>query len=245
MSDDHRLASWHLNSIAAELRRRYIDLHQQSGERRKLNIAGVIIAGGRGTRLGAGEKPLAPFCGRTLLDAIVETVRPHVSALAIDIRPDAADAYAAWNERGLVCLHDPFSGNAGPLGGVVAGLEWATALGGTEWLATFPADTPFLPPTLVGTLASAAVASRPVVATCGGQIEGLCALWPIDGLARLREGVASGTFRSVSQTLTAFGAVQCAIEDPQGFFNINTPADLAKAEHVAALRQPNIRGANP
>lgn len=225
--------------------KRYIDLHQHPRERRKLNIAGVIIAAGRGTRLSVGEKPLAPFQGRTLLDAVVESVRPQVSTLAINIRADAEEAYSAWRAQGVACLHDPFSGNAGPLGGVVAGLEWATALGGTEWLATFPADTPFLPHDLVAKLASVAQAPHPVVATCSGMIEGLCALWPIGSLPRLREGVANGTFRGVSQTLAAFGALHCAIEDPQGFFNVNLPADLAEAERVAALRQPNSRGVNP
>lgn len=197
--------------------------------------------------MGAPEKPLAPFRGATLLDAVVNVAQPQVSALAINIRADAEDAYADWRARGIACLHDPFSGNAGPLGGVVAGLEWAAEAGSAQWLATFPADAPFLPRDLVARLAAVREphAARPVVATSAAGIEGLCALWPLDCLPRLREGVEDGSFRSVWQTLAAFGAIHRSIDDPQAFFNVNTPADLAEAERIAALRRPSIPGANP
>lgn len=202
-----------------------------------LKIAGVIIAGGEGKRLGLPEKPLAPFRGRSLLDTVVDAVRPQVSALALDIRSASAARYAPWSASGIALLHDPFDGEAGPLGGVVAALEWASGIG-AGWLATFPADTPFLPRNLVDRLSSAVAPAAPAVATSPGGIESLCALWPVSLRLHLEDGVRSGEFRSVQQTLAALGAAHCVFEDDDAFFNVNTPADLAEAERRAAARAP-------
>lgn len=202
-----------------------------------LKIAGVIIAGGEGKRLGLPEKPLAPFRGRTLLDAVVDAARPQVSALALDIRSVSARHYAPWAGSGISLLHDPFGGEAGPLGGVVAALDWASGIG-AGWLATFPADTPFLPRNLVDRLLSAVAPAAPAVATSPRGIESLCALWPVSLRLHLEDGVRSGEFRSVQQTLAALGAAQCVFEDDDAFFNVNTPGDLAEAERRAASQAP-------
>ncbi|MEI9886135.1 MAG: NTP transferase domain-containing protein [Rhizomicrobium sp.] len=194
-------------------------------------IAGVILAGGAGTRIG-GDKALVPFGAGTLLDAAIARVESQVSALALSVpRADAA-AYRARFAGPL--LFDAAAERAGPLAGIVAGLEWLGTLDDTGWLATFPCDTPFLPRDLVAQL-SAGAGRAPVAARDGSRLHGVCALWPLDCLSQLREGVTRGTLRSVRGALDALGGTARDIAgDADAFFNVNTKDDLAKAEQIAA-----------
>src|ERR1700723_2202755 len=109
-----------------------------------MQIAGVIIAGGKGVRLGGG-KPARAFGRSTLLDAVIARARPQVDALALNVRAAESERY---RDRGLELFTDSEEGDIGPLAGILAGLEWAERRGAI-WLATFPADTPFLPRDLV------------------------------------------------------------------------------------------------
>lgn len=193
-----------------------------------------MVAAGRGSRMGGGEKALLRLGAGTLLDAVIDKVRPQVETLALNVRSDAAPRYRLWRQRGFPLIEDAFGGDAGPLGGVVAGLEWlASNTQENDWLATFPCDTPFLPDRLVATLAAAAaVQARPAVALDGERIQSLCALWPLTCLPRLRAGMESGHMRSVWRALVALDAVRCPAGRPGDFFNINTPDDLAQAERL-------------
>jgi molybdopterin-guanine dinucleotide biosynthesis protein A len=141
-------------------------------------------------------------------------------------------AYGRFRSQGLSLIPDACGGTIGPLGGVVAGLEWAERLGSEfVWLATFPADTPFLPLDLVATLARAASHNAaPIVASDGERTHSLCALWPITCAERLRRALAPGEMRSVRQVLAALDGAECLIPRPQAFLNINTLEDLVEAE---------------
>jgi molybdopterin-guanine dinucleotide biosynthesis protein A len=193
-------------------------------------LVGVIIAGGRGTRLGTGEKPLVPFGTTTLIGAVISRARPQVELLALNVRLDAVPLYEDWRREGFPLLVDAGTGE-GPLRGVVSGLEWLSSLGTKHgWLATFPADTPFLPLDLVGTLlAQAPDRSRPVVAHDGARFQSLCALWPRDCLVALQRELAAS--RSVRDALLAVDAQVCSFQDERAFFNVNGPDDLLAARH--------------
>lgn len=197
-----------------------------------MRIAGIIIAGGRGTRLAQGEKPLVRFGDGTLLDAVVSRARPQVESLALNVRAEAHPLYRVWAEAGMPLIPDAFEGAKGPLGGVLAGLEWIDTRD-MELLATFPGDTPFLPRDLVAALLLASEAGRPAVAFDGTRTQSLCALWPRSCAAALRAGVEKGIFKSVRDAFAAFGAVACRIAAPGAFFNVNTPEDLKEAERIA------------
>ena len=197
-----------------------------------LRIAGAIIAGGAATRLG-GEKPFVPFCGATLLDAVIARVRPQVDRLALSLRADAAEAARA--RHALPVLTDTIPGSVGPLAGIVAALEWARSLEGVEWLASFPGDTPFLPADLVAALQAAAIGDVPVVAHDGAHAQNLCALWPLACLETLRGGVESGRLRSLYRAQEELGATTCTVTAAaHAFFNVNTAVELAEAERLAA-----------
>ncbi len=193
-----------------------------------MRISGAIIAGGKATRLG-GSKPLVPFAGATLLDAVIGRVRSQVDHLALNL---PADTTAFPND--LPVLVDTTPGVVGPLAGIVAALEWARSAG-VQWLASFPGDTPFLPHDLVAQLQIAAQSDVPVFAHDGTRAHYLCALWPGACLESLRAGVTSQAWRSLYRVHEELGAASCVVKaPPNAFFNVNTPEDLAEAERLAA-----------
>lgn len=194
---------------------------------------GVVVAGGSAERMGGGEKPLLPLGGRPLIEHAVERVRPQLSELVLNVRDEQSDRYADIGGGSLPFLFDAFGGQAGPLGGVLAGLDWAATKAASAWLASFPSDTPFLPYDLVSRLMSVADDDVPVVATAGGRIQALCAVWPVSCRDRLRSGVEAGRYKSLWWTLSDLGAQECAFDDEEAFFNVNTVQDLARAEQLA------------
>jgi len=195
-----------------------------------MQIAGVIIAGGKGTRLG-GNKPLRPFARATLLDAVIQRVTPQVDALALNVARDASFRY---RDYGLPLIVDREEGDVGPLAGVLAGLRWAEQQQ-AEWLATFPADTPFLPRDLVSRLHQSSRGAAPVAACDASGLHGLCALWPTAAHAQLQDAVRNESLRSLREALAHLGGSERAFDgDANAFFNVNTPEDLARAERLAA-----------
>ncbi|MGB8362986.1 MAG: NTP transferase domain-containing protein [Rhizomicrobium sp.] len=199
-----------------------------------MRIAGLVIAGGLATRMKA-DKPFVSFQSGFLLDAVIDRVKPQVDILMLNVRTEhiALCRFRYGDEFALV--PDAFNGNAGPLGGVVAGLQRLPSLG-AQWLATFPCDTPFIPRHIVSTLLRAAqqATGKPAVAVAAGQVQSLCALWPYQCMDVLHDGVASGRYRSVWRALDMLQAVRVdASAEPHAFFNVNTRDDLAEAERLA------------
>jgi molybdopterin-guanine dinucleotide biosynthesis protein A len=197
----------------------------------KAEIAGVVLCGGVASRIG-GEKALMPFMSGTLLDAVIARVAPQVSPLALNVATSEKERYRTrYPDYPLVFDSEP--DRIGPLGGVIAGLEWARALGDVDWLATFPCDTPFLPHNLVAQLMAEAD-DVPMFAHDGHRQHGICAIWPLDCIERLRRGVEEGHLRSVQSAMKALGAKTCVFEaEADAFFNVNTREDLARAEELA------------
>jgi molybdopterin-guanine dinucleotide biosynthesis protein A len=197
-----------------------------------MRIAGVILAGGAAIRIG-GEKALLSFAGGTLLDAVIARVAPQVSQLALNVSAASAEKYRARYPTHAL-LFDTFPERVGPLAGVIAGLEWAHSLQGIERLATFPCDTPFLPRDLIAQLMAEA-RNAPVFAHDGRRQHGICAIWPLGCVERLRQGVEGGYLRSVHGAMKALKAKTCVFEvETHAFLNINTPEELAQAEELAA-----------
>jgi len=195
------------------------------------DVAGIIVAGGAGSRAG-GRKPLLEFAGGTLLEAVIARVRGQVGSLALNVPVSEAERY---RERCAADIAFVFEAHArGPLGGVIAGLEWLSGTGSAQWLASFPADTPFLPRDLVAQLCAASRVEAPAVAADRLRVHALCGLWPLSGLARLRTGFEAGQLRSMMSAVEALGGRVCHVAcDEHAFFNVNTQEDLARAEFMA------------
>ncbi len=87
------------------------------------SVAGVLLAGGLSRRMGGGDKALATLGGTTLLQRVIDRAKPQVAALAINANGDPA----RFADFGLPVIPDVIDGFAGPLAGVLTGLEWAAA----------------------------------------------------------------------------------------------------------------------
>lgn len=192
---------------------------------------GVILAGGQATRMGGGDKGLLWLGGQTLLTRVIDRLAPQVAGLALNANGDPArfDAYD------LPVLPDSVDGFAGPLAGVLAGLDWA-AKQGAETIVTAAADTPFFPPDLVPQLllASEGMAHPLVLAATPDPDRGKArhptfGLWPVALRDDLRSAL-SGGLRKVVLWTDRHGGRTALFPQEEAFFNVNTPADLARAE---------------
>jgi len=197
-------------------------------------VAGVILAGGRATRMGGGDKGLRQVAGRPLLARVIERIAPQVGRLALNANGDPA-RFAAF---GLPVIADSLPDHPGPLAGVLAGLDWAAGIG-AEAVVTVAADTPFFPADLVAGLRAAAGPSGLALAASPDG-EGVLrrhptfGLWPVALRDDLRAALEGGLRKIVLWT-DAHGAGRAAFPatpfDP--FFNVNSPEDLALAEDLA------------
>jgi molybdopterin-guanine dinucleotide biosynthesis protein A len=192
---------------------------------------GVILAGGRATRMGGGDKGRLLLGGRSLLSRVIERTAPQVAALALNANGDLT----RFADLGLPVLPDPVPDFPGPLAGVLAGMDWAASQG-ADHVVTVAADTPFLPEDLVPRLLLAAESGAPIV-LASSTVEGretrhpTFGLWSVSLREALREALDRGE-RKVGLWADQQGAVLARFRsgpvDP--FFNINTPEELARAE---------------
>lgn len=130
-------------------------------------VAGVILAGGLSRRMGGGDKCLLPLGGRPILAHVIERLRPQVGPLVLNANGDPG-RFAAF---GLPVVADGWPGFAGPLAGLLAGMDWAAARG-LPLVATAAADTPFFPRDLVARLGGAMAAAGAPIALAAAMAEG-------------------------------------------------------------------------
>ncbi|MBK3775815.1 molybdenum cofactor guanylyltransferase MobA [Azospirillum brasilense] len=198
-------------------------------------IAGVLLAGGLSRRMGGGDKSLRTLGGRSILERIVATVRPQVGPLVLNANGDPA-RFAAF---GLPVAADVVEGFAGPLAGVLTGMEWARANAPQcRWLASFATDAPFIPGDLVARLV-AAVEREGADLACArsdGQEHPVFGLWRVDLADDLRRAMVEEDMRKVDAWTARYRlAVADFATDPvDPFFNTNRPDDLAEAERLMA-----------
>ena len=200
----------------------------------RTDLAGVVLAGGRATRMSGGDKGFCHVAGRQIIDHVIARLAPQVAALAINANGDAA-RFAGF---GLPVLPDSLPDYPGPLAGVLSGLDWA-ASNGFGAIVTAAADTPFFPTDLVARLRAAAGPSG--LAICASadtegrlQRHPTFGLWPVARRDDLRAALQGG-LRKVAAWADRHDAGTATFDagrfDP--FFNVNTPEDLALAERIA------------
>ena len=159
-------------------------------------------------------------------EAAVFSRAPQVAAMALNANGDPS----RFADIGLPVIADSIGGFAGPLSGVLAGLDWAADKGATH-IVTAAADTPFLPCDLVPQLilASEGTPDGLALAASPGGRQPTFGLWPVVLRDNLRAALQDG-LRKVVLWTSQHGAATAAFPDDAAFFNINTPDDLAHAQ---------------
>ncbi|WP_120500480.1 molybdenum cofactor guanylyltransferase MobA [Roseovarius sp. EL26] len=202
---------------------------------------GIILAGGQATRMGGGDKGLLPLGDSTILDHVIDRLEPQVAGLALNANGDAT----RFTHLKLPVLPDSIVGYAGPLVGVLAGLDWA-AEQGVDTIVTVAADTPFFPCDLVPQLLLAsegmdhrlALAATPRAEgekTKSMSRSGLIrhptfGIWPVALRDDLRAALNDGLRKVVIWTDKHHGRETVFNDAGDPFFNVNTPEDLKQAQ---------------
>lgn len=197
---------------------------------------GLLLAGGLARRMGGGDKPLHTIAGRSMLAHVIERLSSQCSGLLLNANGDPV----RFADYGLPIIADDVPDFAGPLAGILAGLDWlATNRPETEWLVSVAADTPFIPRDLVARLhAAREEAGVPLAcAASGGRTHPVIGLWPVSLRQDLRHALMVEDERKVSRWAARHGVAMAEwpAEPVDPFFNANQPDDLAEAERLYAM----------
>ncbi|MEY4413640.1 MAG: molybdenum cofactor guanylyltransferase MobA [Pseudomonadota bacterium] len=207
------------------------------------DLTGLILAGGRGSRMGGVDKGLQPHRGQPLAWHALQRLRPQVGALMINANRNL-DRYAALGEP---VWPDVLPDQPGPLAGFLAGLAHCT----TPWLLTVPCDTPFFPQDLAARLIAAvqaegaelAIAATRELPDEGARAAGrrpeadgrvlqpqpVFCLLPLTLRDSLTDFVASGR-RSIDRWTAQHRCATVVFDDAAAFANANTPEELARLQ---------------
>jgi molybdenum cofactor guanylyltransferase len=205
----------------------------------RLDVTGVILAGGQSRRMGGGDKGLLQLAGKPMLTHVIERLAPQVGRMVINANGDPA-RFAGF---ALPVAADTIAGFVGPLAGVLAGMRWSAANApAARWIVTAAGDAPMLPADLVTRL-TAAVANREgaiALAQSAGELHPVIGLWPVALAVDLEDQLGSGV-RKVLDWTDRHGTV--AVEFPMlgvgggevdPFFNANTPQELDELRALLA-----------
>ena len=189
-------------------------------------ITGVVLAGGKGRRMGGVDKGLQRFRGRTLIDLVLERMRPQVMEILLNANQNR-ERYEAY---GYNVIGDLFSGHAGPL----AGLHSALSAASHDLVLTVPCDSPFLPMDLAERLETArrSQSADIAVARTGRQAHPVFCLVQRKLLPHLTSFLDDGG-RKIDAWYADLNVVEVAFDDqPEAFTNFNTLGEMLAAERL-------------
>lgn len=191
------------------------------------DITGLVLAGGRGSRMGGVDKGLQNHRGMPLALHALLRLQPQVGASMVSANRNLS----AYEAMGAPVWPDPVEGYAGPLAGLLAGLEHAE----TGWLVTVPCDTPDFPTDLVERLASAAAAQDADIAMAATREEGQLRRQPVFCL--LRTGLSESLVaylhageRKFYNWAAQHRMIEVPFDDATAFFNANTVDELQQLQ---------------
>ena len=200
-----------------------------------MKIVGLLLAGGQSRRMGGGDKALRLLAGQTLLDRVIDRVRPQVAALVLNANGDPL----RFARFGLPVVADSVADFAGPLAGILAGLDWTAAnRPDCALVVSLATDAPFLPADLVARLVEGMDAERAELACAasGGQPHPVIGLWPVHLREELRHALIAEGIRKVDEWTARhrLSTVDFPITTIDPFFNANRPEDLDRAAALLA-----------
>jgi molybdopterin-guanine dinucleotide biosynthesis protein A len=190
-------------------------------------ITGLVLAGGRGSRMGGMDKGLQNHRGMPLAMHALLRLAPQVGHVMINANRNLG----AYEAMGVPVWPDALPDYAGPLAGFLAGLEHCE----TPWLVTVPCDTPDFPLDLVARLGDALAAADAEIAMAATPEDGVLRTQPVFCLMRasLMESLVAFTQageRKIDRWTARHRCVEVPFDDPRAFFNANTPAELQQLQ---------------
>jgi molybdenum cofactor guanylyltransferase len=201
---------------------------------------GLILAGGLARRMGGGDKARIKIGNKTILQRVLGCLTPQCVRVIINANGDPA----RFADTGLPVVADSVPDFAGPLAGILAGLDWAAAnVPQCDWIASAPGDCPFLPDNLVERLHEArSAAGTPLACARSGQWRHpVVALWPVALREDLRRALIDQGLHKIEIWTARHGVAIADWPDKpiDPFLNVNTPEDAARAEELAAQYHPS------
>jgi molybdenum cofactor guanylyltransferase len=196
---------------------------------------GLVLAGGLARRMGGGDKTLQEIDGVPILTRVLSRFRPQCSQVVLNANGDPG----RFARFGLPVVADEVQDFAGPLAGILAGLDWAAShRPELEWLASVPGDCPFLPRDLVARLHAVRLAAGTSLACAksGDWRHPVAALWPVSLRGDLHRALHEEGLHKIEMWTGRYGVAVAEWADRplDPFFNVNRPEDMAEAERVAA-----------
>jgi molybdopterin-guanine dinucleotide biosynthesis protein A len=188
----------------------------------------VILAGGRSSRMGGGDKCLLPLNGKPLLAHVLDRVSHQTTAILINSN-SPADLFAsfAWP-----VLPDVMAGFQGPLAGLLTGMTWARqSHPGASHILSVACDTPFLPPDLLQRLADGLAATDIAIARDQERAHPVIGLWPVALADQLDRDMKMHDVRGMFQWLRGLPVHEVTF-DAAHFSNLNTRDELRHAAGV-------------
>jgi len=189
------------------------------------DLAGLILAGGTGERLGQCDKGLLMLHGEPFVAHVARCLRTQVRLLAISANR-CEDQYRAWADA---VLPDTRFRAQGPLSGLYEGLCWAHGQG-FPGLLVAPCDAPRVPAAWAERIATQASKAPeiPHLTRLASGLQPLHGYFPVSCRTRIEKALANDE-RRVQQLVKQLGAQWCDCEDLAGdFLNINRPEDLGQ-----------------
>ncbi|MEZ0601391.1 molybdenum cofactor guanylyltransferase MobA [Paraburkholderia sp. IW21] len=196
------------------------------------HITGLVLAGGRGMRMGGVDKGLQTLHGEPLASHVLRRLAPQAGALLISANRHPEVYTALGKPFGAKVLADTVPGFPGPLAGLLAGLRAA----GTAYVLSAPCDTPGLPAELALRLAQALDSTQADIATVKtSDAEGHVSLHPVVALLRASLADDLAAFleageRKVRAWYARHKTVEVTFTDERAFYNINSLQELADLE---------------
>lgn len=197
-------------------------------------IAGIILAGGKASRMDFQDKALLQLRAKPMIDYVVSNASRQVSQLLVSVNRNPEK----YDYLGCPVIPDFSNEYAGPLVGIFSAMHWLVQQADSsaiKYLACFAADVPLFPADLVTQLADQLIDSESEVAWCQyqDQVQPLFSLWSLHTLPVLQAAIAEGIYGpkllipSMKNILVDITTVK-----PGYFLNINSEDDLAEAESL-------------
>ncbi|MAH84527.1 MAG: molybdenum cofactor guanylyltransferase MobA [Rhodospirillaceae bacterium TMED8] len=202
------------------------------------DVTGVLLAGGLARRMGGGDKCMRKLAGRPLLEHLIDAVQPQVSELILNANGEAE----RFGKFGLRVVPDIIDGYAGPLAGILTGLQWTkNHVPDAKWMASFATDAPFVPDNLVSQMLESVEANKAELAcaTSGGRAHPVFGLWSIALLDQLHSAMINEDIRKIDSWTSRYKLSEVSFEVEKGidpFFNVNKPENLEEAEHFLSVK---------